>query len=464
MRLPSHVVQFLVDVQGEFTERYLLLDLFSEVEGRPVCRVPATIMTQLKQGSVDLGIEALAWCADTLRDGPWPQVVACHDGDDPPLAFLQLLSPDKYRLGLFPAGGAPLRFADVFQLQPTHIANFPAGEKPFDTTVGQFFFNSLLYAGIFGDKIPYLRSPDDVYAAGKYIGEELDGKIPISEYKHFLDYAGALSSFAMLCVPTGSAKSYTTHPDMKARKRELLEKYAGRLDDIEVAKIIEDTCQEMDAEWLKGDISEGFYQPLGAKIREVGRRKMIGCVGIIPDLSKDTGRWVFIPNALTEGWDKKDLPAVFNELRKGSYSRGVETQFAGAMTKLITRIFQTVEITEDDCGTTKTLLVDLTPGLAKRLLGRSVRVDNRWVEITKANHSQFVGPTRVRGPMTCQTKNGYCYACCGKGLKRRGIQGIGTLIPQISTTLMYIAMKEMHGTKVAMLDIGPEFSRFVING
>ena len=116
-------------------------------------------------------------------------------------------------------------------------------------------------------------------------------------------------------------KSLGTDPNIAKLKHTLFEKYKGRLTDPLVIAEIENTLIAADKKHLDGDSSMRFYGALGGKAFDVARKKMYLTVGGIETFSKSSGKYTFLPNSLSEGWEKEYIPTIANEIRKGSYSR-----------------------------------------------------------------------------------------------------------------------------------------------
>ena len=345
---------------------------------------------------------------------------------------------------------------DTFSLPKGELSCYN-GDVPLETTVGRFLLNVLLVELPFKGKIAYINDTGfDLSGLEKQISEKLmNGEIEVKAYKEYVDNLYFIGHFTELCVPNYSRASLTTAPDMSKLKEELLKKYAGRLEDPEAIAEIEAALITADKAYLKDDVSMRFYKPLGGKPFNVARKKMYLTVGGIEAFSKDSGKYNFIPNSLAEGWDVNALPVYANEIRKGSYNRGHETQLGGAQTKYIVRVFQDLVLSEEDCGATKGLTVDFSIHDPKKFIGRFVRVNGKWVPITKDDLSKYAGKQYVmRSPMFCRAQHGLCKTCAGKVFSKLGSKHLSMYIVDISSTFTTMSLKLMHGSKLELIDLG----------
>lgn len=342
---------------------------------------------------------------------------------------------------------------DTVDLNPGDIMNV---KEKMTTTVGRILVNHICFLGPFGDVFPFqnktLNLEDDVL---KPINKALIAKkIDVNSFRQSMDGVFYLGHFSELCTPCLDERALTTDPNIKKRKAELIEKYKDQLNDPIIIAKIEDELIAMDKEYMKGDNSLRFYAPLGKNTFDLWRKKLYIAVGGIEAFSKDSSKYDFLRNSLEEGMRIEDLNIYGNESRKGSYQRGHETQKGGYLTKEVIRAFHDSTITRADCGTKRGVKIDFRVVSPEKFVGRYILLQNKWVEITSENANSI--PRKVvtmRSPMYCQCTDGYCYKCVGRFFEGLDVRQISMSIVDISNTFMSAAMKNMHGSKLAIVEL-----------
>ena len=333
-----------------------------------------------------------------------------------------------------------------------------------ETTVGRFLLNVLFIELPFDGFFDYINQTGfDIKGLEKKISVALvENKIQVEQYKRFIDNMYFIGHFCELCVPTISRGAMMTDPKIADLKKQLLEKYKGQMDDPKVISEIEDLLIKADKEYLKNDPAMRFYGALGGKAFNIARKKLYLTIGGIETFSKDSGKYVFIENSLTEGWDVNGIDNMANEIRKGSFNRGHETQLGGALTKYIMRVFQDLCIIEDDCGARSGLVVDFNLYPIEDFRGRYISDGGKWVAITSENMSKYTkGRYVMRSPMYCKTQKGLCRKCAGDIYASLNTKHIAMYIVDISSTFLQTSMKLMHGSKLSLVDIG-DLNQYVI--
>jgi hypothetical protein len=459
MKIDDGVIKFLVANRSKFLDRKFMFYLFSVVANRPKITLTKVQLSELEKKSeltvgehLLLGPSGIADASDGTRS-----YTVCYQHNE-------LGGTTTTFTFLCPTGKRPLDFIDTFELTSDMIANFPKGKQPFQTTIGQYLTNCTLLETPFGGAIPYVQGHKDLMKCEGVIAEGLLTKaFVVDQYMTFVNNLYILQSYAELCVSTGSLRGMTTHPDVTRRKAELLKQYAGRLNDPLVAKLIEDELLKLDTQYIEGDTATRFIDALGSKGREIWRKKLYLAVGGIESFDDVSGNYEFIKNSLSEGWDPKDFPMLVNEIRKGSYSRGKETELGGMQTKFVMRIFSDLRVTDPDCGTTEGVRIFLAADIAKKFLNRFIVVRGKAVELTEQTIKEYIDKDVVlRSPMTCRTDPGLCYVCTGRTFENISVKGISMWIVDVTSTFTLLAMKNMHGTKISSRDLAPDFERFLI--
>ena len=345
---------------------------------------------------------------------------------------------------------------DTFELKKNDIPNF-LDDKPITTTVGRYLLNQLLLVEPFGTTFPY---QNDVFTKiipdieSKIATGMIDGTISVDSYKKYVNNLFYIGHFTELCVPTYSHKSLSTHPEVKAVKKRLLEEHKDELSDPKVISDIENTLIQMDKEYLKDDSSMRFYQPLGDKPFNISRKKMYLTVGGVEEFTKGAGTYEFIKNSLSEGMTPEAIPPMANETRKGSFNRGDQTKLGGALTKMVIRVLQDLIAVDADCHTTQGIHVDTSKFPISRYIWSYVWDKDKWTLLTKENVSQFnKGIQIVRSPLYCKCKTGLCKMCLGEMYSKLDKKHLALEAVDVTSTFTTDALKSMHGTKISMFEV-----------
>ena len=321
-----------------------------------------------------------------------------------------------------------------------------------ETTLGRFLENVIVLQYPFNYRLfpyqNYVWKPDAIV---KLVSNELikiGTTMKVAEYKKFVDYLFYLNHITEISVPSMTEHSLTTHPDVPKVKAEFIAAPKDQMTDPIVIRELEDKLEALDKEWLGEDPSYTFFQGLGSKSFDIHRKKMFLTTGGIPAFDTSSGKFDYIPNSLSEGWTREALPSIANEIRKGSYERGIETAKGGAETKLVMRVFQDLRVAVDNCGTKRTIVADFGKTFnIKDFIGRWIHADGADLMITEDNLSKYANRTvGLYSPLTCECKNDFCFKCCGQRAKDLYAELIGIQVVKITSTFMNQAMKNMHGT------------------
>lgn len=351
----------------------------------------------------------------------------------------------------------PYRMTDEFYITGGMIENYKGGDML--TDVGKFFLNQLLFVDPFGDKIPYLndifvpKKVDSMVAAllvKKAVGRK--------EYDKYINNGYWFGEDGSIATQGLSEKALGTDPAIAKRKEELLTQYKDHLDDPVVIAKIEKELIDMDKAYIKGDSSEPFFMAAGGKAYKEQRKKMFIMFGMSEDFVKVGHNIKFTRPSLEEGFTPENLPNIANEIRRGSYGRGIKTADGGTESKFMLRFAQDVKIVEDDCGSKRGIRRILTEKLASKMM-------DRWLTdgtvLTPDNYKQYLGKVvEFRAPQYCKSKGGYCYACHGKIFKDLKIKNSGLQCLSITEGFIGTAMASMHNSSVSTIDVG-DIGRFI---
>ena len=340
---------------------------------------------------------------------------------------------------------------DELVLHNGDIENYTTPDTTITTTIGRYLTNYFALAVPFGNVINYINGEFNIGKVEKQIAEKIkSGELTTEQGGQYLDNMFFIGSFGEMAIPGLTRKSLTVSPEVKKRKKELLEKYKDQLHDPIICAQIEDELIKLDKEWLKGDPSMGFYGNAGKKFN-VNRKKQYVIGGLIEDFTKEKGKYDFIKNSLSEGWEIDSFVTICNEIRKGSYNRGIDTANGGTLSKRTLRVVQDLKITSEDCGTQEYLEIILTKEIINKFLGRWVlNPSNNELEIlTNDNKEKYLDKlTKIRSFMYCKQHDGFCHKCGGVEFGNIGQDVVGVLALELTSTFTKMSLKAMHGVKL----------------
>lgn len=373
--------------------------------------------------------------------------------------ILYFVDPDSDRgiteLGQYKADSSYLNYADRIELDVGDLQNV---DRKLETRIGNVIANAILFCYPFGDKIPFMTGRLDGDKIVHFIVDRLkdtpqEGEprskefIYVDELEKHADAANYLETFSYTCVPTTSEKTMLPNPAVVKLREELLAKYKDRLDDPAIIAHIQAEMVKLDKEYFKDDRAAGFY--LSGKAYGVTRMKKFGMMGPIGAIGNTKPS--LVTKSLAEGWNLNNIDSYINDIRAGSYSRGKSTAISGYGVKLVYNAFQSVRITEEDCGVTNGLDFKVTEKNYGSLINRyMIGPDKKPLLITKENVRNFIGQTIVlRTPMLCKTAVPCkCATCVGKSISMLP-NSVHITASDINSIYMNITMKSMHGKSLS---------------
>lgn len=381
------------------------------------------------------------------QDHPGEFVVRFFDGESNEIDIEDYqFDPDKLL--------APFSFYEKLEIKKGELINV---DRDLTTTYGNVLANALLLIYPFADKVAFINKRFHVKDVEKIIEKSLTDDsnpqdpslITIEENNRFREAASLIDGLTQLCVPSATAKSLTTHPKMQKLRKELLESQDD-LDDPATIAAIESELQALDKEHLSGDESENFFIVSG-KI-DIARKRMHVMLGREGAGGKDA-REDFLPYALSEGWDPKDMPALASSVREGSFDRSVMTAVGGEAAKFIIRTMQNNRIEEDDCQTPVGVLARVDKSNRDQMLYNYIITDSATVQLTDENIDTYMNKTvRMRSPLFCRSEGrGFCKTCIG-GRYADHPTGIAIAASEIGNIIMDIFMQSAHARALEVVD------------
>jgi hypothetical protein len=309
-----------------------------------------------------------------------------------------------------------------------------------ETEYGIYIINILAFIDQFGVNAPYINKPivsKDLHRA--YI--ELNEKGVVKHGKQITVSCQNIELATIdidIVTPAASYKTFTSHKDMDKVRSKLLNTYKDELNNPVVEANIDKELKELDKEYLKDDVSEKFFLP-GI---EEKRKKLFLTYGSEPGMDgKPTN---YIEEKLDSGLDiGKDMVGTVNVARSGSYSRGSLTALSGVDTKTSTRMYSSLSVDGDDCGTTKGVTVNVNDKNYSIFTGMHLLSTNK--PLTEKDLLGHVGSSiTIRSPGYCKrSKVNYCKSCSGTTVSRKP-NAVSGGVAGIDSNLMLVRMKQAH--------------------
>lgn len=352
---------------------------------------------------------------------------------------------------------------DRFILKNGDIVNYQ-GTEDIETTIGRFVANYLFLVYPFHDKIDYLNEEFSAKKLEKRISIPLlDGRISTRDVKD--KYINTISLFGqsneMIC-PNISEKTITIPKQIHDLREQLVKDNREALDagDASVMSDIEQRLIVEYKKYLEGDPSLHFL--LKSKYFNVTLKKLFLTQGMT-EVFGSPGKFTYIEQPMGSGWKIKDLPAIFDEVRQGSYARAVETADGGVIAKLILRVLQDTRINIADCETKRGETIRATKEQLKDFeWNYTINPDGTNTLITEDTVDQLVGKDlMIRTPGYCESEQGFCAKCFGRLFEELGQKAFAPVANDFARNQTTASLKSMHGKSHNAVDVS-DINRYLL--
>lgn len=355
-------------------------------------------------------------------------------------------------------------------------------DKPFETTVGRLFFNS-----IFPDDFPYLNEEITIKRMSLLV-DELIVHYGIDTTPRILDkiknfgyyystYSGTTWGIDNVKVPEGKKDIVAKY---KKEEEVVREQFAEGLlsEEEQYQKVIEIW------EHAKKDIEKMLPATLdprgstydlitsGARGNMGSLVQMCGMKGLIVNTSGATLDFPIIPSYI-EGLSPLEYFITTHGSRKGAADTALNTAKAGYLTRRLVDVAQDVVVTEEDCGTKNGKKIVAVDGVfAKYIYGRVLLADIKdeggevifkkgtliMKEDARMLEKRGVKEALVRTPLSCETTHGICRVCYGLDLGRNCMVELGQAVGIIAAQAIgepgtQLTLRTFHAGGVATVDI-----------
>lgn len=333
---------------------------------------------------------------------------------------------------------------------------YPYVNQPIISTLGMLFFNRYVLEnpGII-QHLGYWNTPittktikklatliNNLFVLDKITAEQLGG---------FIDRRDMLGGWTSISLAQSvTAGLIQTMPDVDKRKKELFAQNKDKLSSNNpVERLMTSNGIEKD---LIGMVTHKLEQDPGwdmyaSGVNDINNNyKNINIMrgAVYNELTKN---FDVVESSLMNGITKYDIPASSNTVVAGAYPSAVGTAEAGAMSKVLLAVLQSIEIDtnpDSDCGTKATIPFTITQSNKQHILYRNIIADGKSLMTDITNIDQFVGKTvRVYSPQCC-LNNKICAKCAGKVFSNLGVSKAGLLTTEVTMKLLNIKLQSKH--------------------
>lgn len=354
--------------------------------------------------------------------------------------------------------------------------------KPFETTVGRLFFNS-----IFPEDFPYMNEEITIKRMSLIV-DELIVRYGIDATPKVLD---KIKDFGYQYATYSGVTWGIDNVKVPEAKKEIVEKFRkeeeivrsqfeeGLLSEEEqyqkVIEIWERAKKEIEKQIPETLDPQGSTYDLitsGARGNMGSLVQMCGMKGLIVNTSGATLDFPVIPSYI-EGLSPLEYFITTHGSRKGAADTALNTAKAGYLTRRLVDVAQDVMVTEEDCGTKNGKKITAIDGVfAKYIHGRVLLSDIKSPEgevvfkkgslITKEDARMLekmgINEAYVRTPLSCETTHGICRVCYGLDLGRNCMVEIGQAVGIIAAQAIgepgtQLTLRTFHAGGVATVDI-----------
>ena len=276
-------------------------------------------------------------------------------------------------------------------------------------------------------------------------------KITAEQLGEFIDRRDMLGGWTSVSLAQSvTAGLIQTMPDVDKRKKELFAQNKDKLtSNNPVERLM--TCNGIEKD-LIGMVTHKLEQDEGwdmyaSGVNDINNNyKNINIMrgAVYNELTKN---FDVVESSLMNGITKYDIPASSNTVVAGAYPSAVGTAEAGAMSKVLLAVLQSVELDskpDSDCGTKATIPFTITNSNKQHILYRNIIADGKSLMTDITNIDQFVGKTvRVYSPQCC-LNNKICAKCAGKVFSNLGVSKAGLLTTEVTMKLLNIKLQSKH--------------------
>ena len=340
------------------------------------------------------------------------------------------------------------------------VGRFCNNKTIIHTHLGMFLFFKFMFERELSDIIRLENYLDLEAIDNKMVGKfenilanaTITGKIKPEQMITFLNklqFFFTLASFLNSSISKATGKP---NENVMKKKEELLKKNKKAIEagDTIVAATIEKELLKQAEKELDGDYGMDIYKSGANASFSNNYKAMFIMKGPVKD--NLTGESYVITSNYSDGMKKEDLHSHYDSLVYGAYSKGVNTQSSGYLTKKFLAAYQGIVLDKKgtNCGTKITFNLKVTPFNKSMLMYQYIVENNKLVLLDENNIDSYVGKyIHVRLPGGC-TGDKTCNICAGEYFYMTDDYNIGLTTSVASGSLLNKSMKKFHDTSVKL--------------
>lgn len=344
------------------------------------------------------------------------------------------------------------------------VSNTYFNKANIETTVGKFLWNKFAIPEAYLKKYGY---QNQVFDSGNLKNFEakcaqmiLHDEMTVTEYVNFMDRGEWLCmDLAKIDMPGLNSSILKPIPEVINRKNELVAEYGSELsEDQDVMNKVERELVDMAKEKLQNSGDPAFdYYSSGEFGFSNNYKKASICNGVMRNPVNN--KLMFLKSNYIDGTDIREYNKASLLTLSGAYSRGVDTQKYGYLTKQINNGCSSLILDDDpnsDCGTTKFLEVVIPKDLGPMFYGRWVLDGSKLVNLNAENINRYTGvKVLMRSPLFCTSEH-ICSKCAGTLFYDIGIKNIGVMVSNMSGAMLNLSLKAFHDSEVKFTKLLPD--------
>lgn len=329
----------------------------------------------------------------------------------------------------------------------------------FTTTVGIWIFNRCFIEPDFFPIFGYINEN----VTGKLLdkmNQELsyalmEDRIQIEALKTYLMKTQFIMQFVSVLAPNHSEKILTCTKVINKKKKELSEKYKKELEsgDVHTINMVEKELLDFAVAYVGDDPSMDSYLSDARGNIQNHFKNIYVMKGAVrnPDPNAKQEYNVAMSN-YSDGIPPEEYALYANSAPLGPYSRGNKTSAGGYMENLFAMGYQDIVLDKPgtDCGTTRTITIELTPSNIKYYMYNNIVTSSGMVELTSQNMNKYIGKkVKMRFANLCKHDK-ICNACAGNFFYRYNppLLNVGLALMQVPSAFKNKSMKAFHDSTI----------------